>query len=104
MTIDNSTITGLTGLVVAITAPVILWMQLKQKKEVAEVKSIAKETHILVNSNMGTQLLVASTLAQRVADLTANPEDRQVATDTRKKYDDHMTKQAVVDNAVKPGQ
>jgi hypothetical protein len=115
MTIDTPTITALTGLAVVITAPIMLYLQIQSKKQsmsnaveiektakkVDAVQALGKETHTLVNSNMGTQLLVTSTLAQRVADLTNNPVDALVAKETRQKYDDHQARQATVDNAGK---
>lgn len=117
MTIDTQTIAAITGLVTAITTPIILYIQYLQKKQstaqgvkidaqavkVDAVQALGEQTHILVNSNMGTSLLTTSNLAQRVADLTQKPEDAAVATDTRLKYDEHMAKQAVVDKQSESG-
>lgn len=100
----------ITALVTPLAAVVIAYLQYNQRRDTKAqgvkldaVQALGEQTHILVNSNMGTSLLTTSNLAQRVADLTQKPEDAAVATDTRQKYDEHMAKQAVVDKQSESG-
>jgi hypothetical protein len=85
------------GLLTAILTGIITIVALKINKKVDEAKSVNDATHILVNSNMGIQLKIAMGLANRLAKITKSPEDIADAVETKRIYDDHMKKQAVVD-------
>lgn len=118
MTIDNSTITALTGLAVVITAPIMLYLQIQAKKQsaangqkideqavkVEEVKKLGITTHELVNSKFGKSLLDTANLAQRVFEISKSPVDEQKAISSRRESDEHIANQATVDNAASESQ
>lgn len=72
-------------------------LTLKINKKVNAAKGVADATHTLVNSNMGVQLKIAMGLANKVAKLTQNTRDIEDAAETKRLYDEHMKKQAIVD-------
>lgn len=86
------------GLLTAILAGLIAIVTLKINKKVDEAKIVNDETHILVNSNMGIQLKISMGLANRLAKITKTPEDIADALETKRIYEDHMKKQAIVDS------
>lgn len=59
--------------------------------------SVAKDTHTLVNSNMGVQLQLNMVMAQRISDMTKSKEDVAAALLAKKYYEDHVAKQKIVD-------
>jgi nitrogen fixation/metabolism regulation signal transduction histidine kinase len=61
------------------------------------LEKVAKDTHTLVNSNMGVQLKLAAALSKRLADMTKATEDVAEAIRTEAMYQEHMAKQAIVD-------
>lgn len=63
---------------------------------------VVKDTHTLVNSNMGVQLLLGMDLADFKAKTTGIPEDIAAATLARTRYQEHVKKQAIVDSGVGP--
>ena len=73
-------------------------LTLRINKKVNEAKEVNDATHTLVNSNMGIQLKIAMGLADRIAKLTNTKEDIADSLDTKRIYDEHMKKQAVVDS------
>lgn len=58
---------------------------------------VAKDTHTLVNSNMGVQLKLNAAVTMRLALLTKLPDDMQAAKLAEMMYKEHVAKQAVVD-------
>jgi len=64
---------------------------------------VAKDTHTLVNSQMGIQLLLGRDLSEFKAQTTKLPEDIAAATLARSRYDEHVKKQAKVDSGVDQG-
>jgi len=86
------------GLLTAILTGIITIVALKINKKVDDAKTVNDATHILVNSNMGIQLKIAMGLADRLAKITKTPEDIADAIETKRIYNDHMAKQAVVDS------
>ncbi len=83
----------------AAKADVIKLAALAKAAEMAtEAAKVAKDTHTLVNSNMGLQLRAYATMARRLASLPgATDVDRDVAYAAEKAVVDHEAKQAVVD-------
>lgn len=65
--------------------------------KVDEAKKVNDATHALVNSNMGAQLKISWRLAEKVAKLSKKKEDIDDAAETKRLYDEHMKKQALVD-------
>ena len=63
----------------------------------ASISEVAEKTHVLVNSNMGTQLKLTAMHARRVAELTKDPADESVADEAERLLADHVRKQARVD-------
>lgn len=64
--------------------------------------SLARDTHTLVNSNMGATLESYAMLATRMAKITSDPEDVAVANAAMVKYQHHQTQQAIVDHSHTP--
>lgn len=60
---------------------------------------IAKDTHTLVNSNMGVQLQLTATALQRIANITKDKDDMKAARLAKTLLMAHEQKQAVVDAA-----
>jgi hypothetical protein len=58
---------------------------------------VAKDTHTLVNNNMGVQLRLNAELSRWKADQTKHPEDAAAADAAERLYAEHVAKQAVVD-------
>lgn len=90
------------GLLTAILTGIITIIALKINKKVDEAKSVNDATHILVNSNMGIQLKIAMGLASRLAKITKTPDDIADAVETKRIYDEHMSKQSIVDKSGYP--
>lgn len=67
----------------------------------SELKSVAHETHTLVNSNMGVQLKLNAAVTRRLAGLTGHADDLAAADLAEQMYQEHLKKQAQVD-AAKP--
>ncbi len=94
-------INPLFGLLSLMFSAFITFQTLKITKKAEEAKEVNDATHVLVNSNMGVQLKIAMRLAEKVAKLTKKKEDIEDAVATKKLYDEHMQKQAVVDATAK---
>lgn len=67
-------------------------------KKVNTVLAIAKDTHTLVNSNMGMQLGISATALAKIADFTKKPKDREIAEKAKQLLEEHNAKQAIVDS------
>jgi hypothetical protein len=65
--------------------------------KVQDLVNISRSTHTLVNSKMGDQLYISAVLAERLADITKNEQDRKAAQMCRRLYNEHQTKQTDVD-------
>jgi len=67
---------------------------------------IAKDTHTLVNNNMGIALLRAWNQSKRIAELTAGTAGHAgnvaAAEEDERLYRKHMENQAIVDSKVRP--
>jgi len=57
--------------------------------KVEKIETISKDTHLLVNSAMGAVLETNAALAERVANLTKDPTDLEIATAARKASNIH---------------
>lgn len=62
------------------------------------IAEVGEMTHTLVNSNFGNVLHVNMLALQRVAQLTGNADDLKAAQAAVLAYQDHLAKQAAVDN------
>jgi hypothetical protein len=62
-----------------------------------EIAIVADKTHILVNSQMGQQLMMYAITARTLADLTHKPEHIKAAEEADQKLSDHVAKQHLVD-------
>jgi hypothetical protein len=75
----------------------------KAVKAAAIAAQVAKDTHTLVNSNMGLQLRKSMLQSRRIADMSAasnastKVEDARMADEDERIYNEHVAKQAVVD-------
>lgn len=65
--------------------------------KLSEMSIVARDTHTLVNANMGRQLKISAVALRRVADITNDADDISAAEDAESIYQEHMTKQWVVD-------
>ena len=93
----------------------VVFSERKQKKVVSKAADVAEQlnrkldeiqestdnTHSLVNSNMAIQLNINYVLATRLAKITNDPKDIEVAEQALIARDDHMRKQAIVDENIK---
>lgn len=59
--------------------------------------AVAKDTHTLVNSNMGVQLRLTATALRRIADITKDPADVKASKLADTLLAEHIAKQAIVD-------
>jgi len=66
--------------------------------KIDEAAKVAKDTHTLVNSNMGVQLQLNASVTKRLADVTKDPIDKEAALSAARLYADHLGKQAIVDS------
>lgn len=80
--------------VVALVVAIASWISSKKQDA---MKAVADKTHILVNSQMGTQLRTNVVSAQALYEATKTPEAFQLLQDAKKFMADHDAKQAVVD-------
>lgn len=71
-----------------------------RKREKADVErdKLARDTHMLVNSGMGEQLLIAMVSAKNLAYAKPTKENVDLAKVAEQKYNHHQAKQSVVDN------
>lgn len=82
-----------TGLAVAFIAFMQVWQQAQAKRREGKLNQV----HQLVNSNFGAQLRITYLQAQRIANLTKDPQDAAVATEAHRLWEEHVAKQAKVD-------
>jgi hypothetical protein len=66
--------------------------------QIADLAIVTKDTHTLVNSQMGQQLMTYAITARTLANLTQKPEHIQAADEADAKLAEHQRKQAVVDS------
>ena len=66
------------------------------KQDVAN--ALARDTHTLVNSQMGAQKKLLADVTAAKAAITKTPEDKQAAADAWKDWQDHVAKQNRVDD------
>jgi hypothetical protein len=69
----------------------------ENQKRADALAVVVRDTHTLVNNNMAIQLRLNKVVTRRLADVTRDPQDEQVADEAAGRYDDHMKKQAKVD-------
>ena len=80
--------------IASITTAIMAW---QNRAHGAKMFDLAKDTHTLVNSNMGATLESYAVIAKRLAKITKDPEDEKAATLAELKYNEHITQQALVD-------
>jgi hypothetical protein len=72
---------------------------LVSRKREAKRDKIIQDTHTLVNSQMGEQLMIGMVSARTLADQNPDIESYQrLAEEAERKYKEHQAKQKVVDN------
>jgi len=69
----------------------------KVSGQLTGIAVVADKTHTLVNSNMGAQLTISAVALRRIASLTKDPKDIEVAEEAERLLADHAKKQARVD-------
>lgn len=69
--------------------------------KIAALGKVADATHILVNSNMGTQLKLTAVALRRIANQSKYKEDEDAAALAEKAYAEHQMKQSIVDGVGK---
>lgn len=74
----------------------------KTEAKLEVMGKVAAETHVLVNGNMSAQLELNASVTRRLAALTKEPADEEIATKAEKAYRDHEAKQAKVDAQTTP--
>lgn len=62
-----------------------------------KLHKLAKDTHTLVNSNMGVQLAMHEAATRRLAAITSDPTDMEDAEEARRKHAAYKSQQAAVD-------
>lgn len=90
------------GLVGTIITAVLAFKVAQIKAQGQAVARVADATHTLVNANMGTQLRKTAALANRLAELTGDPQDMLKAREAERQVREHEMNQAKVD-AANPG-
>lgn len=118
----TTTIAAFFGFLTTITTSVAAYYMLRLKQqqdasviEVSKVKTtletttavastklsaiavVADATHKLVNSSMSIQLRIASVALRRVADITKDTHDEEIAAEAEAQYAIHEAQQSVVD-------
>ena len=68
------------------------------RRRLSDNTALTKKVHTLVNSNFATQLRVNVLALERVAEITKSPADYAAHLAAKELYDDHMRKQAEIDN------
>jgi len=89
-------------LVAAVVTITLSWMQVHTQAVVAKVEQVAVDTHTLVNSNQGTQLKLHAGTAKRLAILSNDPVDAEIAKQAEAAVADHEKAQGTVDAGKKP--
>lgn len=79
------------------TSAVAAIKQAETHEEIKEVKAQSEAIHGLVNGGMRLQMEVAAKALRRVADLTNNHEDHEVAVLAETKLAEHVAKQPNAD-------
>jgi hypothetical protein len=85
------------ALMAVVVLAVLVVIQLRTQSAITSLAGVAKDTHTLVNSNMGVQLRLTATFARRLADITNSPEDIAAANQADDLYQEHVKKQDIVD-------
>jgi hypothetical protein len=85
----------LAALISASAALFIGWMNARLNR----IAAVGKATHALVNSAMGTQLLLTATVTKRLSDITHYPEDIQASELAAKLLSEHDAKQKKADQS-----
>jgi protoporphyrinogen oxidase len=94
VTLPNTDWTDLAAkLVTFLTALLAAWLAWRQKKQEATLTTV----HELVNSRMGSELLISMVSARTLAIQAPTPENLALAKTAEEKYIEHQQKQAVVD-------
>jgi hypothetical protein len=95
----NTIILAFFGLITSIATTLggIYLVKLKSAGDVTG--KVIRDTHTLVNSNMGIQLRLNSVALRRIASLTGLPDDAAAASLAESAYAEHLKKQALVDDA-----
>jgi hypothetical protein len=89
--------------VVGFLAIVVVWAMRWRKETERRFKDLIKitrDTYLLSNSHMAEQLHLNVTLTSRVAELTGNQNDIEQAEVSKRKYDEHQSRQSIVDFGV----
>jgi len=72
----------------------------KTEEKLMSLAKVTKDTHTLVNSNMGIQLTISATALRRLADITGNGADAAAAKIAEDSLHEHEAKQRVVDHGM----
>lgn len=80
--------------IAAMTSALLAW---RGNQTGAALVKIANDTHTLVNNNMSIALEANYSVTRRLALLTKDPVDVDAAAEAKKKLDDHLKQQKVVD-------
>lgn len=83
-------IQGATAIILALVGKIGL-------TRLSQVVKTGEATHILVNSNFGTQLKLNAVLSRRLADITEKQIDIEAAETAERLLRDHEAKQSIVD-------
>lgn len=88
---------GILAAIQAIAAKLQHKVTKEQTKEVKAQSVKLDEVHTLVNGGHGDSLLLAYTALQKLANITNDPNDRQMAEQAKQILDSHNRQQMIVD-------
>lgn len=88
------------ALVLALIGAITAWTAWRTKKNTELQKQdsvVIEQTHKLVNSNMGTELLTGMVAARSLAHALPTPENNELLNVAERKYREHEANQAIAD-------
>jgi len=77
-----------------------LWSRSEHRataRKMTQLDDVVTSTHSLVNSGMAEQLFIGMVAAESLYAAKPNDINRDLATEARRKYEEHQKRQAVVD-------
>lgn len=90
-------ITDIAMIVSGLLAAAMVFLIGRLSNQISQMALVARDTHTLVNSNMGTQLKISAVALAQLAAYTKNPEDAKAAKIAQQALEAHEAKQKAVD-------
>lgn len=98
---ENETIALIGGVPLILAQIANIITALRNGKKIDANTVIQKQTHLLVNSQMGAQKKLTAIAARALASAMPTPENNQAAADAEKLFADHEHRQLIVDTQIK---